>query len=225
MLSDYDRLFIEVLDALTGDVLPDPSWHDPKRTEQHVTQAVCKATGQTPERWDKLSQDERMPWLHATLKALEEQPAPNAWPEGDDLPTCQGQGDADSEAGPADRQTAADGTPSTPPRTEAAGQPTAPRTEAATGGRAGSAQPPLPSVSKHCRLILGVLLNRYPALLTIEGICGALRDEVSDRTIGDELNKLIADDLVARPQGQRKGATLTPTGKALAERLATGPAA
>src|SRR5262249_55129042 len=85
-MADYDRLCIKVLCALTGELLPDTSWHIPERSEQRIAIAVCDATGMTPERWDELSKDERIPWLHKTLKALEKQPAPNVWIESDDLP-------------------------------------------------------------------------------------------------------------------------------------------
>src|SRR5262245_62728814 len=85
-MVDYDRLCIKLICALTGELLPDTSWHIPERSEQRIAIAVCDATGMTPERWDRLSKDERIPWLHRTLKALEKQPTPNAWVEGDDLP-------------------------------------------------------------------------------------------------------------------------------------------
>src|SRR5712692_4946178 len=85
-MLDYDRLSIRILAALTGELLPAPSWHVPDPNEQRIAVAVCDATGMTPERWDRLTKDERIPWLHKTLKALEKQPAPNAWIEGDDLP-------------------------------------------------------------------------------------------------------------------------------------------
>lgn len=85
-MVEYDRLSINVICALTGELLPDTSWHDPERSQQRIAIAVCDATGMTPERWDKLTKDERIPWLHKTLKKLEKQPAPNVWIEGDDLP-------------------------------------------------------------------------------------------------------------------------------------------
>src|SRR5262245_43977928 len=85
-MVEYDRLCIKIICALTGELLPDTSWHIPERSEQRIAIAVCDATGMTPERWDKLTKDERIPWLHKTLKALEKQPVPNAWPIGDDLP-------------------------------------------------------------------------------------------------------------------------------------------
>jgi hypothetical protein len=85
-MSDYERLTVRILAKLTGELLPDTSWHVPERNEQRVAFAVCKATGMTPERWDRLSEDERVPWLDATAKALENQPTPNAWLEGDDVP-------------------------------------------------------------------------------------------------------------------------------------------
>jgi hypothetical protein len=86
-MSDYDQLSIRILSGLTGELLPDTSWHVPEGNEQRIAIAVCEATGMTPERWDRLSKDERIPWLHQTLKALEKLPAPNAWLEGDDLPS------------------------------------------------------------------------------------------------------------------------------------------
>src|SRR5262249_16008279 len=85
-MLDYDRLSLRIISALTGELLPDTSWHVPERNEQRIAVVVCDATGMTPERWDRLSKDERVPWLHKTLKALEKQPAPNAWIDGDDLP-------------------------------------------------------------------------------------------------------------------------------------------
>src|SRR5262245_21435838 len=84
-MSDYDHLSTRILSALTGELLPDTSWHVPEHNEQRVAIAVCDATGMTPERWDRLSKDERIPWLHKTLKVLEKQPAPNEWIEGNDL--------------------------------------------------------------------------------------------------------------------------------------------
>ena len=85
-MSDYDQLSIRILSGLTGELLPETSWHVPEGNEQRIAIAVCEATGMTPERWDRLSKDERIPWLRKTLKAVEKQPAPNAWIEGDDLP-------------------------------------------------------------------------------------------------------------------------------------------
>jgi hypothetical protein len=85
-MSDYDQLSIRILFGLTGELLPQTSWHVPEGNEQRIAIAVCEATGMTPERWDRLSKDERIPWLRKTLKAVEKQPAPNAWIEGDDLP-------------------------------------------------------------------------------------------------------------------------------------------
>ena len=85
-MSDYDRLSVRILSALTGELLPETSRHVPERNEQRIAIAVCAATSMTPERWDRLDKDERIPWLNKTLKALEKQPAPNAWIEGDDLP-------------------------------------------------------------------------------------------------------------------------------------------
>jgi len=74
-----------------------------------------------------------------------------------------------------------------------------------------------PAVSKSGKLILAALLKHYPTLQSIEEI----RDEtdLSDRTVGPELKTLITDGLAARPKGKGKGATLTATGKALAERI------
>jgi hypothetical protein len=78
---------------------------------------------------------------------------------------------------------------------------------------------PTPAVSKSGKVILAALLKQYPMLQTIEEICDEVRGYVSERTIGPELNQLIDAGLAERPQGERKGATLTPTGKALAENL------
>jgi nucleoside phosphorylase len=85
-MLEYDSLSVRILSTLTGERLPVTSWHIPERNEQRIAIAVCEATGMTPERWDRLTKDERIPWLHKTLKALEKQPAPNVWIEGDDLP-------------------------------------------------------------------------------------------------------------------------------------------
>jgi hypothetical protein len=85
-MLDYDRLSARILSALTGELPPDTSWHVPQRSEERIAVAVCEATGMTPERWDRLTKDERIPWLHKTLRALEKQPSPNVWIEGDDLP-------------------------------------------------------------------------------------------------------------------------------------------
>jgi hypothetical protein len=76
-------------------------------------------------------------------------------------------------------------------------------------------------ISKPGKLILAALLKHFPTLQTIEEICDAIPDkmQLSTRTIGPELKKLIRDGLAYRPDGERKGATLTATGKALAEKL------
>jgi hypothetical protein len=86
-MPDYDRLSIQILSALTGELLPETSWHVPERNEQRIAIAVCDATKMTPDRWDRLNKDERVPWLYKTLKALEKQPVPNVWVEGNDLPS------------------------------------------------------------------------------------------------------------------------------------------
>jgi nucleoside phosphorylase len=99
-MLDYDRLSARILSALTGEILPDSSWHVPERNEQRIAIAVCDATGMTPERWDRLTKDERIPWLHKTLKALEKQPAPNAWIESDDLPVYRPELASESLANP-----------------------------------------------------------------------------------------------------------------------------
>src|SRR5262249_5774911 len=107
-MLDYDRLSARILSALTGELLPDTSWHVPERNEQRIAVAVCGATGMTPERWDRLTKDERIPWLHKTLKALEKQPVPNVWIEGDDQPVYHPElaseplADASHQAGLAD---------------------------------------------------------------------------------------------------------------------------
>jgi hypothetical protein len=72
-------------------------------------------------------------------------------------------------------------------------------------------------------LVLGALLKHYPALRTVPQISEDLGIQLSDRTIARELPKLIGAGLAERPQGPRNGATLTPKGKALAERLAPKP--
>src|SRR5262245_38095037 len=101
-MLEYDSLSIRILSALTGELLPSTSWHDPEREEQRIAIAVCDATGMSPERWDRLSKDERIPWLHKTLKALEKRPEPNAWLGGDDLPVhcpeLAGESTADASA-------------------------------------------------------------------------------------------------------------------------------
>jgi hypothetical protein len=86
-MSDYDRLSVKLLSAMTGELLPTTSWHDPERSEQRISIAVCDETDMTPDLWDKLSMDQRVPWLWKTLKALKKKPRPNVWIEGDDLPT------------------------------------------------------------------------------------------------------------------------------------------
>jgi hypothetical protein len=82
----------------------------------------------------------------------------------------------------------------------------------------------MPSVNRNGKLILEILHNRYPTLQTVQEIHDALRMRspsvyLSDRTIRPALKKLIDDNLAERPQGARKGATLTIAGKRLAERL------
>jgi hypothetical protein len=69
-------------------------------------------------------------------------------------------------------------------------------------------------------LILAALLSHFPILRTIEMLCSDLKSQWSDGTIKTELKALIVAGLVARPNGARKGATLTAAGKALAEKLA-----
>jgi hypothetical protein len=91
-------------------------------------------------------------------------------------------------------------TPSEPPPTDATATP--------------------PAVSKIGKLILAALLKHYPTLQTIEEICDEVKGDSSERTIGPELKTLIIKDgLAERPRGPRKGAWLTPAGKALAEKL------
>jgi hypothetical protein len=80
---------------------------------------------------------------------------------------------------------------------------------------------PPAAVSKPGELILAALLKHYPKLQTIEQIYDEVKGNVSERTIGPELTKLIADGLAYRPRGKRKGAMLTSNGKALAEKLST----
>jgi hypothetical protein len=79
--------------------------------------------------------------------------------------------------------------------------------------------PTLDPVSKHGKPILAALLKHYPTLQTIDEIYSEVKGKVSERTIAPELNKLIDAKLAHRPHGQKKGATLTPAGKTLAERL------
>jgi hypothetical protein len=100
-------------------------------------------------------------------------------------------------------------------------------TEAPANGEGDDA--PMPSLDRNGRLILEILHNRYPTLQTVEEIHGALGMQshsiyLSDRTIRPALTKLIEDNLAERPQGERKGATLTIAGKKLAERLFRAPA-
>ncbi len=78
---------------------------------------------------------------------------------------------------------------------------------------------PPPAVTVPGKLILGVLLECHPELRSIEAICERLQDQLSERTIGPELNNLIGAGLALRPDGRRKGATLTLPGKDLAERI------
>jgi hypothetical protein len=78
-----------------------------------------------------------------------------------------------------------------------------------------------PMLNKPGKLILAALLKHYPTLQTIEEISEELKNSLSDRTIGPELKKLIDARLAVRPNGERKGATLTPDGKTLAEKLSS----
>src|SRR5258708_40239292 len=66
-MSDYEHLSIRILSALTGELLPRTSWHDPERNEQRIAIAVCDATDMTPERWDGLGKEARSPWLSKPL--------------------------------------------------------------------------------------------------------------------------------------------------------------
>jgi hypothetical protein len=85
---------------------------------------------------------------------------------------------------------------------------------------------PAPSdqgVSANGVLILKALFRRLPERLSIFQICGDLEGQLSERTIGPELQILIGAGLVHRPQGERGGATLTPAGKRLVENLPADP--
>lgn len=85
-MAEYDALVLRILSALTGELLPETSWSDPAKIEERIALAACATSGMTAERWDGLSKRQRMPWLAATLKDLENRPVPNVWAEGDDLP-------------------------------------------------------------------------------------------------------------------------------------------
>jgi hypothetical protein len=75
-----------------------------------------------------------------------------------------------------------------------------------------------PAINKSGELILKVLLEHYPRCLTIQEVLRACA-ELSDRTIGPELNSLIRARLAHRPKGSRSGATLTDAGRNLARKL------
>lgn len=75
----YDALVARIIVHLAGDVLPSCTGQfDLERVDQRVAIAVCKATGMTPERWDKLDVFSREPWLEETLTKLEAEPNPPA---------------------------------------------------------------------------------------------------------------------------------------------------
>jgi hypothetical protein len=97
-----------------------------------------------------------------------------------------------------------------------------PQSSPAGGAPPESTAPPLAAVSKPGKLILAALLKSYPTLQTIDKIAETIpeKDQISERTIGPELDKLIDNGLAERPQGRGKGAILTTKGKSLAERLA-----
>lgn len=83
----YSQLFDQLVLALMGRMAaPTSAWHARERTEQRVAAAVCEAMQMTPERWDKLTPDERVPWLDRTLTWLATRPKPNAWRDDRDMP-------------------------------------------------------------------------------------------------------------------------------------------
>jgi hypothetical protein len=78
--KNYDQLRVRLLDILTGDILPLPSWNDLERHEQQIAIAVSGANGITPEYWAKLDNSSREPWLEKTIHLLTNQQR-NAGPE------------------------------------------------------------------------------------------------------------------------------------------------
>ncbi len=78
---------------------------------------------------------------------------------------------------------------------------------------------PPASLSKVGELILGALLAKYPSLRSVDEICSDVKNW-SDKTVKRNIKCLIEDGLLARPQGPRRGATLTDAGKVLATKIA-----
>jgi hypothetical protein len=76
-----------------------------------------------------------------------------------------------------------------------------------------------PAVSNFGTMILKTLHANLPTLMSIEAICGVLQGKLSERTVGPEITRLIKAEFVVRPQGLRKGATLTDAGKDLAKKF------
>jgi hypothetical protein len=193
-MSDYDDLCIRILSALTG-LLPPTSWHVPERNEQRIAIAVCEAMGMTPERWDRLSKDERMPWLDKTLKVLERQPPPNAWFEGDDLPVYLPEFADDS----------------TSVGLEALAETPTGRIDAET-----SETPSDESFDAEEAAILKVLLDSGNVKMIVSMIVSKLT--LSDKTVRNKLKSLQDRNLVEYPNA-KKGCRLTENGRAEAKRL------
>jgi hypothetical protein len=76
-----------------------------------------------------------------------------------------------------------------------------------------------PSVDETDLGILRALLNRAPLLLTQQLIEANSKPRVSQRTIADRMPYLISAGLAAYPRGKKGGATITPAGRAMLDRL------
>jgi hypothetical protein len=86
-MSEYTTLETKLLAESTGDLLPQVPWSDPEKVEQRIAVLVCEYTGMTPERWDRLNEKQRIPWLDKALKNLKKKAQqPNVWLEGSDMP-------------------------------------------------------------------------------------------------------------------------------------------
>jgi hypothetical protein len=74
-----------------------------------------------------------------------------------------------------------------------------------------------PVLSESELSVLLVLRGRHPRLVKNADIEAAAM--LSKQTVGEAVTSLIAKNLAARPNGERKGATVTPEGIALADRI------
>lgn len=59
--------------------------------------------------------------------------------------------------------------------------------------------------------ILQAFANASPAILIIVDVCG--RTGLSNKTVGEKISRLLNAELLERPNGERKGATITPKGR------------